>query len=283
MRCNTLYFLLATLTWLALPASLFAWGPEGHRVIGRAAFELLDPTARDRVMALLAVDTPDAAAQALDEACNWPDTVRETPEWSWSAPLHYVNLPRGSRDYDRERDCPEGRCVTEGILKYASALSRPVDDSTRNWQSLAFLCHLVGDIHQPLHAGFRDDRGANEVDVVYRGEHYNLHEFWDSVLVRERLQDESARVAALVEAGRAVATQPWNPSDVGRWTEESHGITVDAGYPPDGVIDAPFVETAWALIERQWILAAGRLARILNAVLGDGDVAVERQPSTAGE
>ncbi len=98
------------------PMDLPAWGPEGHRVIGRAAFDLLDDTARERVLGLLGDPAPAGVPGALDEACNWPDAIRDRDGWRWSAPLHYVNIPRHDDRYDRERDCPDGRCVTEGIL-----------------------------------------------------------------------------------------------------------------------------------------------------------------------
>jgi len=274
MRFKDFFCGLALLACLALPPSLAAWGAEGHRIIGRAAFALLDPVARDRVMAILAIDSPADAAPALDAACNWPDAVRESAEWSWTAPLHYVNLPRGIRDYDRERDCRDGLCVTEGVLRYAAALSLPQPDAAERWRALGFLCHLVADLHQPLHAGFRDDRGANRVEVEFRGERLNLHEFWDHALVEANLADEDAQVGRLADAGRIEANGPWNPEEARRWTEHSHALAIDAAYPAGRVIDEAFAAAGWPIVERQWTLASARLARILNAVLGEGAVEV---------
>lgn len=262
------FYLPLIAIFLLFPAATRAWGPEGHRIIGRAAFDLLDERPRAQVMAVLGIAEPGQVADALDEACNWPDEVRPTPEWAWSAPLHYVNLPRHSRHYDRQRDCPDGLCVTEGVLRYASLLAHPGRETDQRWQALAFLCHLVGDLHQPLHAGFRDDRGANYVDVEYHGEEWNLHEWWDGVLVRERLGDEDDRVATTAAAARAVPAAPWEPADVARWTEASHAIAVDQAYPPQTAIDDAFAARSWATVERQWALAAARLARILNNLLG---------------
>ena len=45
-------------------------------------------------------------------------------------------------------------------------------------EAFAWLCHLAGDLHQPLHAGFADDRGGNNVDVFYNGEETNLLPIW---------------------------------------------------------------------------------------------------------
>ena len=271
---------LASIALLCFPATANAWGPAGHRIVGQAAFELLDPPARDAVAQILAANGAQDAAQALDEACNWPDVVRSSAEWAWSAPLHYVNLPRHARDYERERDCPEGRCVTEGILHYASLLSRPPPDTERRWQAFAFLCHLVGDLHQPLHAGFRDDRGANRIGVEYRGEHGNLHEWWDSVVVQAMLQDERHAITTAATAGRALAGLAWNPEDVRDWTGESHGLAIDAAYPPDRVIDEAFAARSWQVVERQWARAAGRLASLLNTLFTTNETGGAAPPAT---
>jgi S1/P1 Nuclease len=58
-------------------------------------------------------------------------------------------------------------------------------DAPRNEKRIAlrFVAHLVGDIHQPLHAGFADDRGGNSVDVRFNGRKENLHSLWDTALV----------------------------------------------------------------------------------------------------
>ena len=182
-----------------------------------------------------------------------------------------MNIPRHTREYDRERDCPEGRCVTEGVLHFANRLSYGDLERERAWQAFAFVCHLVADLHQPLHAGFRDDRGANEIDVEYKGESWNLHQFWDGVLVRERLGEEDRMVEHLIAAGRADARRDFKVDDLRTWTEQSHALAIAHAYPDGAVIDAVFADRSWAVIVRCWERAAGRLAQLLNAVLGENE------------
>ena len=86
---------------LALPLAAFAWGTDGHRIVGVDALPMLDDSARAVVIEILGSDSDEA----IGKACSWPDTVRETPQWEWSAPMHYVNIPRSARHYHRERDC----------------------------------------------------------------------------------------------------------------------------------------------------------------------------------
>ena len=278
---RTCHFFIAVVLAMS-SASLPAWGPEGHRVIGRAAFELLDDTARERVLGLLGYPAPDDVAEALSDACNWPDAIRDQDGWRWSSPLHYVNIPRHSDRYDRERDCPGGRCVTEGVLQFASHLAYGNLDEEKAWQALSFVCHLVADLHQPLHAGFRDDRGGNTVEVRYRGETYNLHGFWDGVLVRERLVDEDAMVRNLVAAA-ADDPASWGPPEVAAWTTESHALARDVAYPEGSGIDAAFAERSWTVTKTQWERASLRLARVLNAVLGEAGLWLEEDSEVAGD
>ena len=249
-------------------ATAFAWGPEGHLQVGLLALQGLDQAAASWVEEIL----EGADAEAVDQACNWPDAVRKTPAWEWSAPQHYVNIPRNSAHYDRQRDCPDGLCVTEAIKKYAAQLGDPQLDKRRQWEAFAWLCHLVGDLHQPLHAGYRDDRGGNDVEVSFLGETINLHQFWDSALIRENLGSGGDWHRSASAAEPDFSGKRWNPALINDWTDESHWLVKEAAYPPGEIIQTDFAEGSWLLIRGQWLKAGDRLALILNATVGEGEV-----------
>lgn len=267
-----------------------AWGPQGHAAIGQAAVARVNSRTRSWLQAELGAESPAELDRAIAEACAWPDTFREEPDWVWSAPLHYVNIPRDTGHYDRRRDCPRDRCVTQGVKKFAADLGRSgtparesgPGDHTASWRSFAWLCHLVGDLHQPLHAGYLDDRGGNHVQVKFRGKHLNLHRFWDSALAADRL---GRRRPGDIDFWRpspgpiadACPDIAWRPDLVDCWTDESHALAPSA-YPPDPVISETFAYQGWAIIRAQWWKAAGRLALILDAVLAPGT----RKAGTAG-
>jgi len=272
LKLLTRFTLLLILTSLN-PVTAMAWGPEGHVQIGMLAVQDLDPTAKAWLQDVLGTD--DVAA--IDKACNWPDQIRDTPGWDWSAPQHYVNIPRSASHYDRERDCPDGLCVTEAIKKYAAQLGDPrlVDsllDRRKQWEAFAWLCHLVGDLHQPLHAGYRDDRGGNYVKVSYKGETINLHQFWDRTVIQEYLEPHGNWRKPASAGNFLLPGKPWNPVEINAWTDESHRLAGEAAYPPGESFDAAFAEKSWLLIRGQWLRAGERLARILNAVVGEGEV-----------
>jgi hypothetical protein len=269
----TLLLILASLN----PVTARAWGPDGHVQIGMLAVRNLDPTARAWLQDVLGtIDVP-----AIDKACNWPDQIRDTRGWEWSGPQHYVNIPRSASHYDRERDCPDGLCVTEAIKKYAGQLgdSRLDDsqiDGRKQWEAFAWLCHLVGDLHQPLHAGYRDDRGGNYVEVNYMGEAMNLHQFWDRAVIREYLGPDGAWQQSPLSGDSLLTGKPWNPVEANAWTDQSHLLAGEAAYPPGAIIHPDFAARSWLLIREQWTRAGQRLARILNAVVGKGEVELER-------
>jgi len=266
---NTQVLLTAALfAGLAVGAPpLGAWGWAGHVTIGKDAVARASPAARGAVMDILDVRSAAELERAVEQACFWPDTVDDAPEWAWADPLHYVNLPRANGHYDRQRDCPDGLCITEGILKYAAELGEHELGRERRWQAFAWLCHLVGDLHQPLHTGFRDDRGGNRYEVRYRGQPYNLHEFWDRVLVDERLAASPPPLDPPAAETPACASVPWQAADVIAWTEESHALVLSSSYPPGREIDEAFADRSWALVQSQWRTAARRLAAILDTVL----------------
>ena len=266
------FLVVSSLLLLLFSPVATAWGPAGHRIIGAAAHAMLDPQAQAKVDEILAFDGPGHTLEALDSACNWPDKIRDSAGWEWSSPLHYVNIPRSTPHYLTQRDCPEGLCVTAAITRFANELAKPELSLERRWQALSFLCHFVGDVHQPLHAGFRDDRGANQVNIVYRGQEWNLHRFWDSVVAAEKLGSEAEMITGIVTRGRPQLRDGWNPLEAIEWTEDSHALALRAAYPEGKVISAEFADQSWQIIQSQWLNASLRLALVLNAVLGESEV-----------
>ena len=92
-----------------------AWGVQGHQVIANLAWVQLTPHAKSEVSRLLALEP----GEALASISTWADE-QSNPS---TAPWHYVNFPRGSCVYQRERDCPDGQCVVEAIEKQTEVLA----------------------------------------------------------------------------------------------------------------------------------------------------------------
>lgn len=278
MKTRLFFFSLTAACLLSQVPQAHAWGQAGHGLVGKAALAQVSPAARAAVLEILGLPADGEPGTALDaaleQACNWPDTLRAAGDEPASSPLHYVNLPRDDARYDRQRDCPDGICVTEGILRFAAELGRPELDRERRWRAFAWLCHLVGDLHQPLHVGFRDDRGGNRVMVTYRGESYNLHQFWDDVLEKERMGEAPLVAGDLLVPGGEI--RPWEPAEVRAWTDESHALALTESYPTGTGIDDAFADRAWQLVQCQWSKAAQRLASILDTVFSAAEAPAGR-------
>lgn len=242
-----------------------AWSADGHTSIGILAMSQLQAEPRRELESIIGpVD-----GQAMEKACNWPDKVRETKEWDWSARLHYINIPRGDFVYLESRDCADQQCATQAIKRYATELANREAPKEQRWQAFAWLCHLVGDLHQPLHAGFADDRGGNDFDIIFKGEQINLHGFWDFELINQHAGNWQNLVSLLSTSPAVEAGSNWSPEMVNDWTNESHKLAKQTVYPATENIDETYVQQSWELAQKQLSSAASHLALIINSELKD--------------
>jgi hypothetical protein len=156
-----------------------AWGPDGHKTIAAIA-ALLNPDVEKKAEKIL--------GQSMADAANWPDEVRHESGMQWSAPLHFVNVPDGTCNFEYTRDCKEDQCAVGAILNFTAATEKGDADA------LKFVIHFVGDVHQPLHCAWTSDKGGNDIKVTEgfssSNEHDNLHAVWDSGMIRKMLDDD---------------------------------------------------------------------------------------------
>ncbi|WOK93479.1 endonuclease 2 [Canna indica] len=95
------------------------------------------------------------------------------------------------------------RCVVAAISNYTTQLLSYGDSSNEYnlTESLMFLAHFIGDIHQPLHAGFEEDRGGNSILVNWYQTRTNLHHIWDSDILETVMEDfYNNDVATMIQA-----------------------------------------------------------------------------------
>ena len=275
MRSDNPILMLACLWFLAVTGMTvsdhtMAWGDTGHKVVGAVAWELLDPQAREQLTAITGGE-----AESLGELCYWPDVMRPSPGFDRFGPWHYVNFPRSAGTYDAQRDCQGGDCNPEAIKRNVQRLMTIELETFQRREAVAWVCHLVGDLHQPLHAGFAADRGANDVDVNYLGEQSNLHWLWDGLLISHHRPDWRHYSRQLL-ARTDWPSLRWNPESVSQWTAESRALTNSVVYPEGSEITAAYAEDALKVIDRRLRQAGQRLAQVLNAALGNGEVVLEQ-------
>ena len=312
-----------------LAAHAAAWNDAGHLAIAMRAYDALAPDVRARLVAIVRRHprfAPDiaalrprsldgAAAAQLDRwdfayASVWPDRAREfsnvvdpaqrqaliatydRPHW------HYINLPIDldardrSRGGDRARPAasPENLDIVQALESLSSTWrARQTRDADRA-VALAWVEHLVADLHQPLHAAslYADglfpngDRGGNSIELA-PGE--SLHRAWDEALgTRRQLRD-----LARIEAALPNVAAPRGPIDFAAWAREARDVAATAAYTDSirgqlsaararGVeghvavtLDARDRATLHEVAARQAALAAARLVRVLVALDGARD------------
>ena len=274
--------LFGLLSLVASPAAQ-AWSALGHRLTGELAEAHLDPVAAAEVARLLAgEDDP-----SLSGVAYWADALRnEDPDrFKTTSKWHYVNYPKGSCDYVPARDCDGGDCVIGAIQAQQAILADRAQPLEARRDALKFLVHFVGDSHQPMHAGNRNDLGGNRFQVslrtdlepeAYARKHYvdgvmgtNLHSIWDYYILGTEglsLAQYSDRLDAL----------PWPPMPADgpqtgpeAWAGESCRLIEARHVYPDGhKMDRSYLDEYRPLAEQRVRQAAWRLAQILDADLG---------------
>jgi hypothetical protein len=286
MRRIPVFLLLFAALSAASPAAL-AWSALGHRMVGAIAERHLTPAAEARVRELLAGE-PDPT---LSGVAYWADALRneDPPRFKLTSRWHYINAQGGGCGFDLVRDCPDGGCVVAQIERQRAILADPAQPREARRDALKFLVHLVGDAHQPMHAGDRPDAGGNGYQISlatalepesYAKDKYvdgvmgtNLHSVWDYYILG---------AAGFGAGGDAVAPYankldalPWPPSDEAplfapmAWAKESCRLIGARHLYPDGhKLDDAYLDAMRPLAEQRIRQAAWRLATILNDTLG---------------
>jgi hypothetical protein len=99
--------------------------------------------------------------------------------------------------------------------KMENSGAKPLRGSTRA-TALAYLVHLVGDLHMPLHVSKNQDRGGNNITVLYFDERTNIYSLWDIGMI-EHEQLSSAEFARFIDKATDSDVSAWQDSPVDDW------------------------------------------------------------------
>jgi hypothetical protein len=254
--------LIAALLCCVLPASpALAWGQTGHRVTGAIAEHYLSGVARANVELLLGTET-------LAQAATWPDDMRSDPAEYWQKtanPFHFVTVPAG-RTYAETGAPPEGDAVT-ALARFAQVLRDPNASREDKRLALRFTIHIIGDLHQPLHAGRPGDRGGNDVKVTLFNQPTNLHSVWDSGLIDARQLSHSELADWLTGAITPEQVVAWSDPRPETWIAESVALR-ETLYPTDPKLSYAYAYRHGAELDGRLSRAGVRIAAYLNKIYG---------------
>jgi hypothetical protein len=302
--------MVAVLVLMGFVPSSLAWNKAGHMVSAAIAYTELkqgSPEALARVVALLKLHpefstrwAPELAKRFVPAnerdlylfmlAARWPDDIRGDESFDHSA-WHFINLPykpQGQPASVQPVDPPP-----ENILSaYGNnlAIVRDTGPDSERAVALAWLFHLTGDVHQPLHTvtlfttqfpTAEGDRGGTRfyIRVLEGRSTISLHAFWDGlVLGSERFQTVRNTATSLrLRPAHARAQLPeLAQKEFDQWArQESVTLAQEQVYRNGSlqgstdkrngtVLPADYAGTAKPIGERRLVLAGYRLADVLK-------------------
>eukprot|EP01068_Selenidium_serpulae_P011403 Selendium_serpulae@DN5654_c0_g2_i1.p1 len=219
--------LFAPLLWAIWALEASAWHDQGHMLVAAVAENQLDESEIETITNLLGSwDEIYPDMSSMEAAAVWPDHVKCNHHQPWCEGIahydnlqlfntwHYVTLTynpndRHLKDLYKAAPWPQTGAVyalqqiwesltgeaphhvhqdpNQRPNRHNTAKHRH-NSSVFSWNlQLRLLLHIVGDLHQPLHAceafsaAFPDgDEGGTRVHLKGTGEHTSLHAFWDS-------------------------------------------------------------------------------------------------------
>ena len=244
-------------------AEASAWGVTGHRVVAEIAENHLTNRAKRKLKKLI-------GKQKLAYWANWPDNVRNSPEWKNTSTWHYVNIPpQESKEQFIEQLKSNNKPNIYTAIQNVKGII--VDKNTPDADKeiyLRFLVHFLGDMMQPMHTGREEDLGGNLIKIQFFKKDTNLHSLWDSGLIDNTKYSytEFARVLDVKSKEEINQIQSGSLED---WLYESHQAAnqLYASVKPGENYSYDYQEQYKDLLERQLLHAGLRLAKILNEVL----------------
>jgi len=291
MRLDTL------LPFALVVTTAHAWGDVGHRTVAYLAEKHLSSEAALLFGALL---ENEQNYDYSDAAC-WADSVKTT--MPWSRPFHYINpkndTPPKTCLVDYPSDCPKEGCVVSAILNYTSIVLNATNTLTARKNATMFLMHLIGDLHQPLHAtGFKT--GGNGVEPICWNREpdrnrcpgdLNLHAVWDARIphklrgLPQSLDNAGEKKAAaswaadLFSRQRAIQARPEREcADIGSykcivtWAEESNALVCShvlrrgETWILKNDLSKAYFDENWEVVDGMIGKAGLRLAAWMNAI-----------------
>jgi S1/P1 nuclease len=309
------FILLSVVIITLLAAQAVAWNPPTHIVSGAISYRILLEEPKGR--ATLGAIRPLLYAKALDRSgllqrqtqsrtgaeademrfiltTGWADQIRNADPAQHRDKWHYINWPfkpEGEPASVVPRPPQSDNILTalaqnERVLQSAA----PLDQRA---VALAWLLHLVGDLHQPLHTAqlftreYPDgDRGGNDICVRTAPDSVpmNLHMLWDGLITSSNdtrtLTSIAAELRKKFPKFRITQLASGEPKT---WAEESFELATKTVYVNGGlrgtpkpqrrdcsevtgakVLPAGYAARAKDIAERRIVLAGYRLASLLT-------------------
>lgn len=249
----------------------FSWNAVGHRLIAQIAYMKLSRHAKMTFNRYNREVDEGFMSKSIVNASIWLDTIRwRTHEYD---AMHYIDIPFSTDG--TPLPALDAVNAVSAIEMAKQTLLDPAASLIEKGKAARILVHVVGDIHQPLHAATRvsrdypeGDRGGNLVPLHKNRIARNLHAYWDKgagLFVGKRRYGQAwiKRKAFAIEQrwpchSMAVDLNPMH------WAKESNALAMQNVYGLP--IDKQYQRVAQQRIEERIALAGCRLAGLMSHI-----------------
>lgn len=267
---------------------VFAWGPIGHSLVARLAQSELKSSTKYWIDNYI----PWSLSGDLSRIASWPDAILypdsnpfDYDKWQWTRELHFINTPDWNCEYISTRDCINDRCIEGAVKNYSQRLIDNNCDYVEQQEALFFLVHFLGDIHQPLHSGFKGDFGGNNVKGFFlnQSNRTDLHTIWDTTIIDTRINlyfqsDVNLYyeyLKSLMSIKPSINNETYN--DYKLWINESINYVCKQVYFDDNFLKLNsslnftlgeiYFNRNWPIIDQRLVQGGRRLAALLNQLV----------------
>ena len=259
-------------------------------LVSAIAYERLNPAAKAKVDAL--TKTIRFCGKSYDgtNLGAWMDDIKADSTHDDIRVWHYIDIPVFD-GVPPDAAMQPGKENAVVRLNWAiENLRKSLGSDKKDAEQLGYVFHLVGDLHQPLHAATRvnaahkdGDQGGNLFRLANVPEVDNLHAYWDSAagafnfwrpdrpLNNFERRRFDAYVRQLVAAYPSDSMPEAKVLDPQKWAEESNQLAREVAYalPENSQPSAAYEAKAQDVARRRIALAGYRLANLLNSIYAD--------------
>jgi len=236
------------------------WGATGHRTIGEIAEKHLTKKAKKQIEDLL-------NGQGLAFVSTFGDEIKSDHKYDKYYTWHYVNFPFDTK-YENSQKDKKGDIVM-GIEHCVNALKDPSTSQKDKVFYLKFLVHLIGDLHQPLHVGRKEDKGGNDIKVLWHYKKSNLHRVWDTDMIEFYNMSYTELSKNTKNLSRA-QIESISEGSILDWTYESQALAkkIYKSAKMDDKLSYRYSYKYFGLVRSQLQKSGIRLAKVLNDIYG---------------
>jgi hypothetical protein len=248
----------STFLLFAFVVSAFGWGATGHRATGHVANKYLSKKARKAIEEIL-------KGQSLAMASTWMDEIKSDSTFDYMSDWHWVTILTG-QTYEQSEKNKNGDIVMT-LERVISELKSGKLTKEQQAQHIKILIHLVGDIHQPLHVGGKNDKGGNDVKVMWFRSDSNLHRVWDSDMIDDTKLSYTELGESLI-APSETDLKAWQAASVRQWAIESQTYQNQVYDTGNGRLGYRYSYLHYHIVRHRILQAGIRLAGVLNSIYG---------------